>query len=80
MSIYSDISKRIGWDEGTKVPIPSVDEAKALHNEVMINKSIDAFETVFRYHRFCPQPDGGEDEIAMRYIHSTYLDGKCFFQ
>lgn len=80
MSIYSDISKKIGWDQDTKVSIPSVQEAKELQNEVMVNKSAEAYETVFRYQRFCPSPDGGEDEIAMRYIHSTYLDGKHFFQ
>ncbi|WP_448672421.1 hypothetical protein [Sphingobacterium multivorum] len=80
MSIYSDISKRIGWDKDTKVSIPSLDEAKELHNEVMVNKSIEAYESVFRYHRFAPLPDGGEDEIAMRYIQDAYLEGRSFFQ
>lgn len=80
MSIYSDISKRIGWDKDTKLSIPSLDEAKELHNEVMVNKSIDAYESVFRYHRFAPLPDGGEDEIAMRYIQDAYLEGRSFFQ
>lgn len=80
MSIYSDISQKIGWEKDTKVSIPSLDEAKELHNDVMVNKSIEAYETVFRYQRFCPSPDGGEDEIAMRYINDAYLEGKSFFQ
>lgn len=80
MSIYSSISERIGWDNDTKVSIPSIDEAKALHNDVMVNKSIESYEKVVRYHRFAPSADGGEDEIAMRYVHTAYLDGKGFFQ
>lgn len=80
MSIYSELSKRIGWDRDTKVSIPSIDEAKELHQDVMVNKSIDAFEAVFRYHRFAPTPDGGEDEVAMRYIYSAYVDGQAYFK
>ena len=80
MSIYSEISKKIGWDKDTKVSIPTVEEAKDLHNEVMVNHSIDAFETVFRTHRFAPTPDGGEDAVAMGYIHEAYKNGQVFFK
>ncbi|WP_392471275.1 hypothetical protein ACF3OC_07890 [Sphingobacterium cellulitidis] len=80
MSVYSEISKKIGWDRDTKVPIPTTDEAKELHNEVMVNQSMDAFETVFRIHRFAPTPDGGDDAVAMGYIHSAYRDGQVFFK
>lgn len=80
MSIYSYISTKIGWEKGKTVPIPSVEEAKNLHNEVMVNESSEAYEAVFRYQRFCPSPDGGDDEIAMRYIFDAFLEGKRFFQ
>ena len=80
MSIYSELSKKIGWDRDTKVSIPTMEEAKELHQEVMVNKDIEAFETVFRYHRFCPSPDGGEDEIAMKYIYDAYINGQTFFK
>lgn len=80
MSIYSDISNRIGWDKDTKVSIPSMDEAISLHHEVFINESEEAFESVFRYHRFCPTPDGGEDSVAMHYIHDAYQEGRRLFQ
>lgn len=80
MSIYSEISKTIGWDKDTKVSIPSVEDARDLHHEVLVNKSAEAFETVFRYHRFAPSPDGGDDEVSMRYINSAYDEGRRFFQ
>ncbi|MDM1048035.1 hypothetical protein [Sphingobacterium hotanense] len=80
MSIYSELSKKIGWDRDTKVSIPSTEEAKELHNDVLVNQSIDAFETVFRIHRFAPTADGGEDAVAMGYIHDAYTQGQIFFK
>lgn len=80
MSIYSVISKRIGWDRDTKVSIPSIEEAKDLHNNVMVHQRVDAFEKVFRIHRFAPTPDGGEDSVAMGYIHDAYMNGQGFFK
>ncbi|MEN5434122.1 hypothetical protein ABE545_10805 [Sphingobacterium faecium] len=79
MSIYSEISKRIGWDKDTKVSIPSIEDARDLHHEVMVNKSEEAYETVFRYQRFAPSADGGDDEVAMRFIHVAYEEGRRFF-
>lgn len=79
MSLYSEISKRIGWAD-KKVAIPSITEAKALNNEVLVNKSIDAFEKVFTLHRFAPTPDGGEDEVAMKLIFEAYTEGRKFFE
>lgn len=80
MSIYSEISKRVGWDRDTKVSIPTIDEAKELHHDVMVNQSVDAYESVFRYHRFAPTPDGGEDEVAMKLIYEAYTEGRRFFE
>lgn len=80
MSVYSEISKKIGWDKETKHPVPTIEEAKDLHNEVMVNHSKDAFETVFRIHRFAPTADGGDDAVAMGYIHDAYLNGQFFFK
>lgn len=79
MSIYSELSKKIGWDKDTKVSIPTIEEAKELHQDVMVNKSIDAYESVFRYHRFAPTPDGGEDEAAMKFIYEAYTEGRRYF-
>ena len=80
MSIYSEISKKIGWDRETKVSIPTIEEAKELHNEVILKQSQIAFETVFRIHRFAPTPDGGEDAVAMGYIHDAYVNGQTYFK
>lgn len=80
MTVYSEISKKIGWDKDTKVSIPTVNEAKELHNEVLINQSEEAFENVFRIHRFAPTPDGGEDSVAMGYIHDAFVNGQKFFK
>lgn len=79
MSLYSELSKKIGWD-AKKVNIPSIEEAKALHNEVLVNKSIDAFETVFKIHRFAPTPDGGEDSVACNLIFEAFTLGRKFFE
>lgn len=80
MTIYSELSKKIGWDKDTKVSIPTLFEAKELYQEVMINESVGAYEQVFRIHRFAPTPDGGEDSVAMGYIHDAYVKGQKFFK
>lgn len=80
MSIYSEISKQIGWDSGKKVSIPSIEDAKELHNQVLVNRSIDAFKKVFEIYRFAPTPDGGDDSVAMKFIYEAFTEGKRFFE
>jgi hypothetical protein len=80
MSVYSELSKKIGWDPDKKVSIPSVPEAKDLNIKVLLERSVDAYEKVFTIHRFAPSPDGGEDSEAMDYILEAYLKGRRFFE
>ena len=80
MSIYREISKKIGWDKDTKVSIPTLEEARELHNDVLIDESVEAYENVFRIHRFAPTPDCGEDEQAMKWIHEAYVYGQSLFK
>lgn len=79
MSKYSDISKKIGWDD-RKISIPTLKEAEQLHDEVLNLRSESAFEQVFIIHRFAPIPDGfGEDFEAMKFINQAFTFGTQTF-
>lgn len=79
MSKYSDISKKIGWDD-RKVSIPTLKEAEQLHDEVLNLRSESAFEHVFVIHRFAPSPDGfGEDFEAMKLVNEAFTFGTQIF-
>lgn len=80
MTTYSELSKKIGWEKGTKVSIPSLEEARELHNEVLLNHDVSAYEQVFRIARFAPNPDGGEDEQAYRLIYEAFSEGRRLFE
>ena len=77
MSIYSTISKRIGW-EG-KAQIPSIKTAKELRSKVINNNDTHAFERVFRNHRFAPSPTNVVETEAMNINHQAYLAGTKIF-
>ena len=78
MSIYSEISKRIGW-EG-HCAIPSVETAGELLCSVAGMHCREAFEMAFKIHRFAPLP-GTEGELeAMNIIHEAYVKGARHFR
>lgn len=77
-TIYTAISKRIGWEQQT-VPVPSIDRAYELLEEV--GKEYEfAFEEVFRINRFA-KVDSNELEIeAMNVIHRAFMHGEQIFR
>lgn len=77
-STYTRISKKIGLT-GSPMQPPSVDVAKALLKDVKLGKE-DAFETVFRIHRFAISPVTALEELAMSIIYEAYTHGRSIFQ
>ena len=78
MSIYSDISKKIGWQRQVRKPV-SFMEAEQLAREVE-NGSAEAFEKVFTLWRFMDQVDLTEDQMAaFMQIEVAFQRGKEIF-
>lgn len=78
MSIYSETSKRIGW-EPQPVNIPSIEKAKELLAQICIHHSQEAFETVFKLHRFAPTSKTEEQFDAMQIIYYAFEKGRYLF-
>jgi len=77
MSVYSDISKRIGWEGSSS--IPSVELAQELLEKVTRQHCQVAFEQVFRIHRFAPTSETEEEYEAMLIIYEAYTKGTSIF-
>jgi hypothetical protein len=77
MSTYSEISKRIGF-EG-KASIPTLQHAIELLRKVHDDKSEEAFEEVFKIHRFAESPDNDSDIDTMNVIMDAFTVGKKIF-
>lgn len=78
MSIYSDISKRIGWEGHCAIPSPET--AKELHDAVVNDHCQEAFEMVFKIHRFSPSPETDEEYQASNLIWKAYKAGSQLFK
>ena len=63
MSIYSDISKQIGW-QARSVEWPSVEAATELHNKVK-SGDVDAFRTVFNIYRHAISDYTKQEEMTI---------------
>ncbi len=74
MSIYSEISKRIGWDKKT-VSIPTVERARELYDAVN-KEDLNAFETVFNIHRFAASGTNETESMALQIILHAYKLGR----
>lgn len=77
MSIYSDISKRVGWD-GQTLRFPTLQEAVQLRIAVA-SKDEAAFEKVFRYHRFLPSATNDDDRKVQTELWFAYKEGTRLF-
>lgn len=77
MSIYSEISKRIGW-EPKEVSIPTIEKAKDLYVKTH-NGNPEAFEQVFMIHRFSKSPTTDEECQAMKWVYDAYKNGTVIF-
>lgn len=75
MSIYSDISKRLGWQYFTVTKFPSKEVAELLLTGVEQGK-VEDFETVFRFYRFAQTPDTMEGIEIYKIIEKAYLLGR----
>ncbi len=78
MSIYSDISKKIGYDHSS-LPYPTKEEAQEILNKVN-NKDLEAFEMAFRYYRFLPIPTDTYKQEALDLIVHAYKMGVIFWK
>ncbi len=78
MSIYSNISKRIGWQG--HCAIPSLKTARELLREVEVNHRQSAFEMVFKIHRFASTPETDAEREAMGVIWNAFFIGRDIFQ
>ena len=77
MTVYTQISKKIGW-EG-KASIPSILEANQLL-ELVKKEDEYAFEKVFTIHRFAPSGTSVEHSEAMNIIFEAYKKGEQIFK
>lgn len=77
MSVYDEISNRIGWFGA--VDIPSAEFAKNLLQKVLDEECQSSFETVLKIHRFAPAPVTEEEIIALDFICEAYRIGKLIF-
>ncbi|WP_017258423.1 hypothetical protein [Pedobacter arcticus] len=78
MTVYTAISKKIGW-EGTAT-IPTIAEAKEL-KELVQKADAYAFEKVFRIHRFASHDQLSEaNEEAMKIIYEAFCLGDPIFR
>lgn len=78
MNIYSETSKRIGW-EPQPIDIPSIEKAKELLEQICIHHSREAFETVFKLHRFAPVSKTEDQFEAMQIIYYAFEKGRYLF-
>lgn len=78
MSIYSVVSKRIGWEGAEK--IPSLVIAQTLHERIVKYKDVGAFESVFAINRFAPSPQTFEESQAMNEINKAFIAGEQIFR
>lgn len=78
MNTYVKISKKIGF-EHRNVTYPTLDEVKQLLTRVSEGDE-DAFEKIFRYHRFLPSPKNTGEEQIMNIVTSTFKIGSTIFQ
>lgn len=80
MSVYSDISKSIGWDPPERLPeIPDIEKAKGLMEQV-VHGDRRAFTEVFRIHRFAKSPETPEAVRALDFIVAAFVKGREVFQ
>ncbi len=61
MSIYSDISKSIGFHSGVSIRIPEMSASNDLLEKVKAG-DVDAFREVFRIYRYASTPDFTNEE------------------
>lgn len=73
MSIFSRISKEIGWDPpAVPVTIPTQEWASILVDAVRAG-SEQAFKMLFRIHRFAPSPSTHEELVAAHELHDAFV-------
>ena len=77
MTIYTQISKKLGW-QGT-AEIPSIAEAEQL-KELVRKGDAYAFEKAFKIHRFAGSGSTLEQSTAMNIVHEAYTIGAQFFR
>lgn len=78
MTVYTAMSKEIGWDH-RDVSIPSLGRAETLLNQVRNHNRI-AFRHVFLCNRFCPVPTNQEQEDSMKVIFQAFTEGRTIFE
>lgn len=78
MTVYTAISKKIGW-EG-KATIPTIAEATELKGLVQ-KEDAYAFEKVFKIHRFASYEQLSEsNEEALKIIYEAFCLGESIFR
>ena len=78
-SIYTRISKSLGWEAAIGDPIPTIEKAKELKKQVE-DKSQVAFKKVFEIHRFSANPVNNDECEAMEIIGSAFRIGSRTFK
>ncbi len=78
MSVYTAISKKIGWQGQAR--IPSLTVARSLLMQITKYKDVRAFEAVFAIHRFAPSPQTVEEGLAMNEVNKAFHRGRKDFQ
>lgn len=79
MSVFTEVSKKIGW-ASKPIQIPTVEEAQLLLEKVRDKKDKQAFETVFKLHRFAPCPVNHVENDAMLIIWDAFNLGMQIFK
>lgn len=71
MSIYSEISKELGWDLNGKIEVPSQDKAVELASKAA-KKDREAFKELMRIVRFAPSPKTAQEAMTLSLILDAF--------
>lgn len=78
-SIYTQISKSIGW-QGEPIDLPTLEDAEKLFKAVTEQQSTEAFRKVFKFYRFAKSPENYAQEEVSSLIHEAFTSGSKFFK
>lgn len=78
-SVYTKISKSLGWENIRAVPIPTIEEANQLFANIEHNHCQTSFRLVFERYRFCPTPEDNDEVAAMEIIIGAFHLGNKIF-
>ena len=78
-SEHTKISKEIGWERRTPIPLPTKERAKELAR-LAIAGDRDAYKQVFTYNRFALSPINDDELEIVNIIFTAFVKGREAFE